>query len=76
MSFRQLVEALPAKIADRRMAEDLSVHLCFICLLHLANENDLVIVDQYQDGLDDPFADYQDFDAFSDLAIMARPSSD
>jgi condensin complex subunit 2 len=29
-----------SKAGDR---QDLSVHLCFICLLHLANENGLVI---------------------------------
>ena len=26
-----------------RILQDLSVHLCFICVLHLANENGLVI---------------------------------
>ncbi|KAF8414131.1 hypothetical protein HHK36_002130 [Tetracentron sinense] len=44
LSFRHLLGSFPD---DCRAAapEDISPHLCFICLLHLANEHDLKICD-------------------------------
>lgn len=42
MSFHDVIHALPADSAAGR-PEDVSVHLCFICLLHLANEKGLEI---------------------------------
>lgn len=40
ISFQDVIADLPQYSAAGR-AEDLSVHLCFICLLHLANEHGL-----------------------------------
>ena len=42
VSFQDLIADIPAFGAAGR-AEDLSVHLCFICLLHLANEHGLAV---------------------------------
>lgn len=42
MSFQDVIADMPQNSAAGR-AEDLSVHLCFICLLHLANEHGLVV---------------------------------
>ena len=42
MSFQDVIADMPQSSAAGR-AEDLSVHLCFICLLHLANEHGLVV---------------------------------
>jgi condensin complex subunit 2 len=44
VSFQDILAHVPdqSQAGDRR---DLSVHLCFICLLHLANENGLVVKD-------------------------------
>ena len=42
VSFQDLIADVPSFGAAGR-AEDLSVHLCFICLLHLANEHGLAI---------------------------------
>ena len=55
VSFQDVIADMPQKSAAGR-AEDLSVHLCFICLLHLANEHGLVVegtqeLDQLRVGL-------------------------
>lgn len=42
VSFQDLIADVPSHSAAGK-AEDLSVHLCFICLLHLANEHGLAI---------------------------------
>ena len=42
VSFQQLLSRIPLGTAAGR-PEDLSVHLCFICLLHLANEHGLAV---------------------------------
>ena len=42
VSFQDLIADVPSVSAAGR-AEDLSVHLCFICLLHLANEHGLAV---------------------------------
>lgn len=42
LSFRQLLGQVPEQNRAGALP-DLSVHLCFICLLHLANENGLQI---------------------------------
>lgn len=42
VSFQDLIADVPPFSAAGR-AEDLSVHLCFICLLHLANEHGLAV---------------------------------
>ncbi|XP_070539700.1 condensin complex subunit 2-like [Ptychodera flava] len=41
-SFKQMYGALPAKISTN-MAKNLSIPMCFVCLLHLANEKNLKI---------------------------------
>lgn len=41
VAFQQLIGRLPQQTAGS--AQDLSVHLCFICCLHLANEQGLSI---------------------------------
>ena len=43
LGFQSVIEKLDGGRAGR--LEDLSVHLCFICLLHLANELGLEIKD-------------------------------
>lgn len=40
--FQSVIQSVPRESAAGRV-QDLSVHMCFICLLHLANENGLVI---------------------------------
>ncbi|KAH9320861.1 hypothetical protein KI387_015500 [Taxus chinensis] len=45
MSFQGLLSNFPAD-CGAAAPEDISVHLCFICLLHLANEHCLSIQDQ------------------------------
>jgi condensin complex subunit 2 len=42
LSFQDLIGLLPENGPAGRLS-DLSVHLCFICLLHLANEHGLRI---------------------------------
>ena len=42
VSFQDLIADVPPHSAAGK-AQDLSVHLCFICLLHLANEHGLAI---------------------------------
>jgi condensin complex subunit 2 len=42
LSFQDLIASLPPDGPAGRLA-DLSVHLCFICLLHLANEHGLCV---------------------------------
>lgn len=42
ISFGDVISALPANSAAGHIS-DLSVHLCFICMLHLANENGLAV---------------------------------
>lgn len=42
-SFSETVQAVPAALPGT-MAKDVSVPLCFVCLLHLANEKGLSIV--------------------------------
>ncbi|GAQ79827.1 Chromosome condensation complex Condensin subunit H [Klebsormidium nitens] len=42
VSFRGLLEHIPADCAAAELP-DISVHLCFICVLHLANEHGLAI---------------------------------
>eukprot|EP00897_Mesotaenium_endlicherianum_P010334 jgi/Mesen1/9329/ME000061S08777 len=42
LSFKQLLASFPATCQAAPL-EDISVHLCFICVLHLANEHDLAI---------------------------------
>jgi len=44
LRFQDLIAGLGDDSGAGRLA-DLSVHLCFICLLHLANEHGLVIAD-------------------------------
>nr|ADE76046.1 unknown [Picea sitchensis] len=44
VSFKRLLNSFPARCAAAA-PENISVHLCFICLLHLANENSLKIQD-------------------------------
>ncbi|KAK9791389.1 hypothetical protein WJX73_000928 [Symbiochloris irregularis] len=51
LTFQDLISALPADNAAGR-AEDISVHLCFICLLHLANEHGLQLVSPSLDRLE------------------------
>jgi len=48
IAFQSVISGLGESGAGR--LEDLSVHLCFICLLHLANEHGLSIHDS--PGLD------------------------
>lgn len=43
---RDLLQDVLSTVRERNLAgrlEDLSVHLCFICVLHLANEHGLVV---------------------------------
>ena len=42
VSFQELLQQVPADNQAGKTS-DLSVHLCFICLLHLANEHGLAI---------------------------------
>eukprot|EP00850_Spirogloea_muscicola_P011799 SM000074S21709 [mRNA] locus=s74:574058:577848:+ [translate_table: standard] len=42
LSFRSLLQQFPEDCSAAPL-EDISVHLCFICMLHLANENNLQI---------------------------------
>ena len=42
ISFQDVIADVPSVSAAGR-TEDLSVHLCFICLLHLANEHSLAV---------------------------------
>lgn len=42
VTFDDLIADVPA-VSPAGRSEDLSVHLCFICLLHLANEHGLAI---------------------------------
>lgn len=44
LSFQDVIACLPENGPAGRLS-DLSVHLCFICLLHLANEHGLKITD-------------------------------
>lgn len=51
LSFSDLISTMPPNNAAGR-AEDISVHLCFICLLHLANEHGLMLVAPSLDRLE------------------------
>lgn len=42
VSFKQILASFP-RDCKAAPIEDISPHLCFICLLHLANENGLSI---------------------------------
>ena len=42
IEFADVLASVPASNPAGRL-EDLSVHLCFICVLHLANEHGLVV---------------------------------
>ncbi len=42
VSFQDLIADMPS-VSPAGRSEDLSVHLCFICLLHLANEHGLAV---------------------------------
>jgi condensin complex subunit 2 len=44
LSFQDVISAVPSRGRAGKL-EDLSVHLCFICMLHLANEHGLAIAD-------------------------------
>lgn len=46
VEFQEVIQELHS--GDGARLEDLSVHLCFICLLHLANEHSLVVSDVTQ----------------------------
>ncbi|XP_010543005.1 PREDICTED: condensin complex subunit 2 isoform X2 [Tarenaya hassleriana] len=50
-SFKQLLESFPSDCQAARSTRDISPHLCFICLLHLANEHGLCLQDN--SNLDD-----------------------
>ncbi|VFQ89464.1 unnamed protein product [Cuscuta campestris] len=50
-SFKQVLETFPEDCRATGSIHDISPHLCFICLLHLANEHGLFI--QGSDHLDD-----------------------
>lgn len=43
--FQEVIVSVPQRSAAGSL-EDVSVHMCFICLLHLANEKGLVIKTQ------------------------------
>ncbi|KAL5865238.1 hypothetical protein ACOSQ3_002752 [Xanthoceras sorbifolium] len=43
VSFRNLLSSFPSDCRAAAMIKDISPHLCFICLLHLANEHGLSI---------------------------------
>jgi hypothetical protein len=45
VNFAKVLEGVPEKSGAGQLS-DLSVHMCFICLLHLANEKGLVIKSQ------------------------------
>ena len=45
VNFTRVLKGVPEKSAAGQL-QDLSVHMCFICLLHLANEKGLVIKSQ------------------------------
>ncbi|KAL3509826.1 hypothetical protein ACH5RR_029227 [Cinchona calisaya] len=51
ISFKQVIAALPNDCRAASSVKDISPHLCFICLLHLANEYGLYI--QGSANLDD-----------------------
>jgi condensin complex subunit 2 len=42
--FQELLDVLP-EACPAAAQEDISVHICFLCLLHLANEHNLCIKD-------------------------------
>jgi len=44
ISFQDLLDFLPED-CPAAAQEDISVHICFLCLLHLANEHNLCIKD-------------------------------
>ncbi|KAL4620088.1 hypothetical protein ACB092_06G128100 [Castanea dentata] len=50
-SFRQILASFPTDCKAAATISDISPHLCFICLLHLANEHGLSIYDN--SNLDD-----------------------
>ncbi|XP_054812792.1 condensin complex subunit 2 isoform X1 [Prosopis cineraria] len=51
VSFREILASFPDDCKAASTVSDISPHLCFICLLHLANENGLSI--QSSPNLDD-----------------------
>ena len=42
-SFQETLALVPRRITNKTMLQDVSVPFCFICLLHLANEKNLLI---------------------------------
>ncbi|XP_010556994.1 PREDICTED: condensin complex subunit 2-like isoform X2 [Tarenaya hassleriana] len=52
-SFKQLLGSFPSECKAARSTRDISPHLCFICLLHLANENGLILHGTGTPNLDD-----------------------
>ncbi len=42
IDFRDVIKVVPPESAAGRL-EDMSVHMCFICLLHLANQHGLEV---------------------------------
>ncbi|KAG6404800.1 hypothetical protein SASPL_132376 [Salvia splendens] len=45
ISFKQVLANVPDSCRAAPLINDISTHLCFICLLHLANEHELRILD-------------------------------
>ena len=45
ISFKSVLHQVPTSCGAALAPGDISVHLCFICLLHLANEHNLSILD-------------------------------
>ena len=43
-SFKELLASFPDDCKAAGTTQDISPHLCFICLLHLANEHNLSLV--------------------------------
>jgi condensin complex subunit 2 len=45
ISFKSVLHQVPTSCGAASAPGDISVHLCFICLLHLANEHNLTLLD-------------------------------
>ena len=54
-SFQETLALVPRRITNKTMLQDVSVPFCFICLLHLANEKNLLIqpTREFDDDEDD-----------------------
>merc|ERR1711897_33370 len=48
VTFQEALDSLPCNISS-----SISVHMCFICLLHLANEKELQFVPKLKENADD-----------------------